>query len=90
MARSAPSHPVDGRFGAYGGQYVPETLMSALLELEDMWHEAKADTQSLRGIDTLSSGGRRRFMPRRASVSTLAAPTSTSNAKTCATRARTS
>jgi len=36
---------VGGRFGAYGGQYVPETLMGALQELEDMWHEAKADTQ---------------------------------------------
>src|SRR5260221_8241109 len=39
------SHPVRGRFGGYGGQYVPETLMGALKELEDMWHEAKADTQ---------------------------------------------
>jgi tryptophan synthase beta chain len=38
-------HPVRGRFGAYGGQYVPETLMSALDELEGIWHEAKADTQ---------------------------------------------
>jgi len=45
MARPALTHPVDGRFGAYGGQYVPETLMGALKELEDMWHEAKADTQ---------------------------------------------
>jgi tryptophan synthase beta chain len=41
----ALTHPVDGRFGAFGGQYVPETLMSALRELEDMWHEAKADPQ---------------------------------------------
>ena len=24
----------DGRFGKYGGQYVPETLMPALFELE--------------------------------------------------------
>ena len=40
MGRVAPTHPVDGRFGAYGGQYVPETLMSALRELEDAWHEA--------------------------------------------------
>jgi tryptophan synthase beta chain len=39
------SHPVRGRFGAFGGQYVPETLMAALDELEDVWHEAKADTQ---------------------------------------------
>ena len=32
-----------GRFGPYGGQYVPETLMSALEELEGAWHEAWAD-----------------------------------------------
>jgi len=38
-------HPVRGRFGPYGGQYVPETLMGALQELEDVWHEAKADPQ---------------------------------------------
>ena len=44
MARASLTHPVAGRFGAYGGQYVPETLMGALKELEDMWHEAKADT----------------------------------------------
>ena len=32
-----------GRFGDYGGKFVPETLMSALQELEDAWTEAKAD-----------------------------------------------
>ena len=32
-----------GRFGIYGGQYVPETLMSPLAELEEAWNEAKAD-----------------------------------------------
>ncbi len=32
-----------GRFGGYGGQYVPETLMSCLLELEGQYAEAKAD-----------------------------------------------
>src|SRR5437899_6636013 len=39
------SHPVRGRFGPFGGQYVPETLMGALEELENVWHEAKADPQ---------------------------------------------
>ena len=39
------SHPVRGRFGPFGGQYVPETLMGALEELENIWHEAKADPQ---------------------------------------------
>src|SRR5947207_15015829 len=43
--RPRMSHPVRGRFGPFGGQYVPETLMGALQELEDVWHEAKADAQ---------------------------------------------
>ncbi len=32
-----------GRFGAYGGRYVPETLMPALLELEHEYNKAKKD-----------------------------------------------
>lgn len=32
-----------GRYGKFGGQYVPETLMSALIELENAYEEAKAD-----------------------------------------------
>jgi tryptophan synthase beta chain len=32
-----------GRFGAFGGQYVPETLMPALEELEAAWRAAGAD-----------------------------------------------
>jgi len=32
-----------GRFGAYGGRYVPETLMAALQELEQAYAEAKED-----------------------------------------------
>ncbi len=34
-----------GRYGPYGGQYVPETLMSALEELEGAWREAWADPE---------------------------------------------
>jgi tryptophan synthase beta chain len=45
ITRNQLTHPVGGRFGPYGGQYVPETLMGALEELEKEWHEAKADTQ---------------------------------------------
>jgi tryptophan synthase beta chain len=36
---------VKGRYGPYGGQYVPETLMSALEELEGAWREAWADPE---------------------------------------------
>src|SRR5207237_2070282 len=34
-----------GRFGPYGGQYVPETLMSALEELEGAWSSSWADPE---------------------------------------------
>jgi tryptophan synthase beta chain len=34
---------VKGRFGAYGGRYVPETLMAALEELEQAYDVAQAD-----------------------------------------------
>ncbi len=32
-----------GRFGHYGGRYVPETLVFALEELEAAWSAAQAD-----------------------------------------------
>ena len=38
-----PSESRAGRFGVYGGRYVPETLVAALDELEHAYEEAKAD-----------------------------------------------
>jgi len=38
-----PSESRPGRFGIYGGRYVPETLMAALVELEREYDIAKAD-----------------------------------------------
>lgn len=35
--------PVDGHFGIFGGRYVPETLMPALLELEEAYKEIRFD-----------------------------------------------
>ena len=32
-----------GRFGRFGGRYVPETLMSAVTELEESYAAARAD-----------------------------------------------
>ena len=37
------SKPAPGRFGAYGGRYVPETLMAALEELEREYERARKD-----------------------------------------------
>lgn len=34
-----------GRYGEYGGQYVPELMMHALKELEAAWADAKADPE---------------------------------------------
>jgi len=34
---------MNGRFGKFGGQYVPETIMHALIELESEFNKAKAD-----------------------------------------------
>jgi tryptophan synthase beta chain len=40
---SVAATEVEHRFGRYGGQYVPETLMPALAELEQAWLAARAD-----------------------------------------------
>jgi len=44
---------VEHRFGPYGGQYVPETLMPALLELEQAWVAACADPAYRAELDGL-------------------------------------
>lgn len=33
----------NGRFGDYGGQYMPETLMNAVIELEEAYNKFKDD-----------------------------------------------
>ena len=42
-----------GRFGPYGGRYVPETLMAALQELEREYEKAKRDPKFLKRLDFL-------------------------------------
>jgi len=44
MSSSNNHHPTPpGKFGPYGGQFVPEVLMPALIELETAYAEAQAD-----------------------------------------------
>ena len=45
--------PRPGRFGAYGGRYVPETLMAALEELESAYEVTKRDPEFQREFDYL-------------------------------------
>ncbi len=42
-----------GRFGDYGGQYVPETLMPCLQELERTWEDAQGDAAFHRAFHEL-------------------------------------
>jgi len=44
---------VRGRFGPYGGRYVPETLVAPLEELERAYAEARADARFTRELDYL-------------------------------------
>jgi tryptophan synthase beta chain len=48
-----PAATTPGRFGAYGGRYVPETLMAALLELEQCYANAQADAAFHAELDGL-------------------------------------
>jgi tryptophan synthase beta chain len=54
-SKSVRAKKVPGRFGFYGGRYVPETLMAALEELESAYTKAKLDSKfqkELRGLLT--------------------------------------
>ncbi len=48
-----PAALAPGRFGPYGGRYVPETLMAALEELERVYDETKGDPRFWAELDGL-------------------------------------
>src|ERR1700744_171758 len=50
---STATQTVAGRFGAYGGRAVPETLMAALEELEHAYAQAQADPVFHAELDSL-------------------------------------
>jgi tryptophan synthase beta chain len=50
---AGPVKSVAGRFGAYGGRYVPETLMAALEELEHAYAQAQNDPAFQAELDDL-------------------------------------
>ncbi len=41
--KTLSNYPIDGKFGKYGGRFVPEVLMAAISELEDAYEQAKQD-----------------------------------------------
>ncbi|MGD6851340.1 MAG: tryptophan synthase subunit beta [Candidatus Bathyarchaeia archaeon] len=44
-------NPVNGKYGKFGGRFVPEVLMEAITELEKAYMEAKADPAFQRQLD---------------------------------------
>lgn len=44
---------IKGRFGEYGGQYIPETLMNAVSELETAYEHYKNDPEFIKELDDL-------------------------------------
>ena len=53
--RIAEGKAAAGRFGVYGGRYVPETLMAALEELERDYEKAKRDQKFQRRLERTCS-----------------------------------
>jgi len=43
----------EGRFGIHGGQYIPETLMNAVIELEDAYNRFKKDPEFIAELNNL-------------------------------------
>jgi len=52
-ASQATTQPVAGRFGIHGGQYIPETLMNAVIELEQAYLHYKDDADFQRELTDL-------------------------------------
>ena len=42
-----------GKFGIHGGQYIPETLMNAVIELEEAYNRFKSDPGFIAELDAL-------------------------------------
>jgi tryptophan synthase beta chain len=52
-ARGSTSYPSNGRFGIFGGQFVPETLVPAVQELEEAYLSARKDTRFVADLHRL-------------------------------------
>ncbi len=53
MSKQVDTNETHGRFGEYGGQYIPETLMNAVIELEEAYNHYKDDPEFNRELTEL-------------------------------------
>ena len=54
-----------GRFGIHGGQYIPETLMNAVIELEEAYEYYKNDEEFNRELTNMQADRQDFIMPKR-------------------------
>ena len=45
------NYPIDGKYGKYGGRFVPEVLMAAIKELEEAYEQARKDPSFQKELD---------------------------------------
>ena len=45
------NYPIDGKYGRYGGRFVPEILMEAIKELENAYEQAQKDPEFQKQLD---------------------------------------
>jgi tryptophan synthase beta chain len=45
------NYPIDGKYGKYGGRFVPEVLMAAIKELEEAYEQARKDPNFQKELD---------------------------------------
>ena len=45
------NYPVDGKYGKYGGRFVPEVLMAAIKELEEAYEQTRKDPNFQKELD---------------------------------------
>ena len=91
--RARRERSVEHRFGQYGGQFVPETLMPALAELEQAWLAGARGPGLPRGAERPAARLRRApdaAVPRQEAVRASRAGRSISSARISTTPARTS
>lgn len=53
MMKDMVMNMLKGRFGIHGGQYIPETLMNAVIELEEQYNHYSKDVEFIKELDAL-------------------------------------
>jgi len=44
-------YPIDGKYGKYGGRFVPEVLMAAIIELEEAYNSFKNNSKFITELE---------------------------------------